>query len=47
MVTERRVQIMGFKNPRTEGGIVMCSITLRVQPKVRVMTLYKVAVGNW
>jgi hypothetical protein len=47
MVTGKRVQIIGVRNPRTEGGIVMCSTTLRAQLKVRIMTLYKVVVGNW
>jgi len=48
MVTEekRGVQNMGVRDSGTEGGIVMCSVTLRVQLKVRVMTPYKVVVGN-
>jgi hypothetical protein len=47
MVAEKRVQNIGVRKPRTENGIVMCSITLRVQLKVRVMTLCKVVVRNW
>jgi len=32
---------MDIRTPRTEIGTVMCLNTMRVQLKVRVMTLYK------
>ncbi len=47
MVTEKQVRNTGVRNPNAEGGAVMCSITLKVQLKVRVMTMHKVVVGNW